>query len=177
MIHIVKSGESVDSIALQYGISPYDLAFDNQIEPPYPLVVGQALWVQMNTEEMRQDRRPKDFFGYVYPYVEENTLLSSLPYLQRLYNFSYGYTEEGELVPLADENLLLAAARFGVSPVLVLTPFSKEGTFSNQLVNTLVENREVQEVLTDRLLAVMGEKEYTGIDLLEILEQIADSRC
>lgn len=165
MIHIVKSGESVDSIALQYGISPYDLAFDNQIEPPYPLVVGQALWVQMNTEEMRQDRRPKDFFGYAYPYVEENTLLSSLPYLQRLYNFSYGYTEEGELVPLADENLLLAAARFGVSPVLVLTPFSKEGTFSNQLVNTLVENREVQEVLTDRLLAVMGEKGYTGIDV------------
>lgn len=179
MIHVVKSGESIDTIALQYGISPYDLAFDNQIEPPYPLVVGQALWVQVNTEEGMQQRENRTFFGYAYPFIEEDTLLSSLPYLRQLYNFSYGYTDEGELVPLADENLLLAAARFGVESVLVLTPFSREGTFSNQLVNVLVENRDVEVVLedgstqlipiqqrlTDELLIVMQEKGFSGIDV------------
>ena len=164
MIHVVLEGESIDSIASYYGISPYDLAFDNQIAYPYPLVIGQALWVNINTKEQEKANAPS-FFGYAYPFIEEDTLLATLPYLRELFIFSYGFTEAGELLPIPDEDLIQAAQRYGVEPVLVLTPFSESGVFSNQLVNSLVENVDIQTVLVDNLLSVMTSKGYKGINI------------
>ena len=164
MIHVVAEGESIDSIAASYGISPYDLAFDNQISYPYPLAQGQALWVNINTEQEEKANAPS-FFGYAYPFISENTLLASLPYLRELFIFSYGYTTEGELLPIDDESLLDAAAQYGVDAVLVLTPFSESGVFSNQLVNVLVENVDIQTTLVDNLLSVMQAKGYKGINI------------
>lgn len=45
MIHIVKQGETVNSIAEQYNVSPQRLMFDNQIIYNGILAVGQALLV------------------------------------------------------------------------------------------------------------------------------------
>ena len=42
-IYIVKSGDSVDSIAKQYGISTHSIIYNNQIPYPYRLAIGQAL--------------------------------------------------------------------------------------------------------------------------------------
>lgn len=165
MIHIVTANETVDSIAALYGISPYDLAFDNQITPPYPLVPGQALWIQVNDEEGLSNRVEKSFFGYAYPFTTEEALNGSLPYLAELYHFSYGYSEEGELAPLNDEFLFEAASRYGVPSILVLTPLTPGGVFSNQLVNALVENPSVQQRLIDDLLRVMEEKGFSGVDV------------
>ena len=164
MIHVVVEGENIDTIAARYGISPYDLAFDNQIEYPYPLALGQALWVNMNKEREEEAQVPS-FFGYVYPFIQEETLLASLPYLRELYIFSYGYTENGELLPIDDERLLDAAMQYGVDAILVLTPFSKDGVFSNQLVNILVENVDIQTTLVDNLLSVMHTKGYQGVNI------------
>lgn len=44
-IHVVKKGETPYSIAKQYGISVQRLIYDNQIENPNHLVVGQALLI------------------------------------------------------------------------------------------------------------------------------------
>ncbi len=45
MIHVVKSGETVYSIAKNYGVSPQRLLFDNQIKSANRLATGQALVV------------------------------------------------------------------------------------------------------------------------------------
>jgi spore germination protein len=177
MIYVVQTGDTLDSIALQYAVSPYDIAFDNQIDAPYPLVVGQALWIQ--ERPATPSASDKSFFGYAYPFIENDTLLATLPYLQSLYHFSYGYTENGDLLALDDANLSRDAAYYNVRSVLVLTPFSKEGTFNNQLVNRLVENEMVtesdafgetvfvpiQERLTTQILDTMQQKGFTGIDV------------
>lgn len=44
-IHIVQSGDTIYSIAAQYGVSPQRLMYDNQIEFPESLVLGQALLI------------------------------------------------------------------------------------------------------------------------------------
>lgn len=41
-IYVVKQGDSVDSIAKSYNISAETILWDNQIEYPYRLAVGQA---------------------------------------------------------------------------------------------------------------------------------------
>ena len=42
-IHVVQSGETVNSIAREYGVSPTRLVFDNGLRNPAELSVGQAL--------------------------------------------------------------------------------------------------------------------------------------
>ncbi len=45
-IHVVRPGESVDSIAAQYGVPPYRLAVDNEVPASGALAVGQTLVVR-----------------------------------------------------------------------------------------------------------------------------------
>ena len=42
VIHTVQPGESVQSIAQQYGVSSYRLTVENGLEFPVRLAVGQA---------------------------------------------------------------------------------------------------------------------------------------
>ncbi len=49
LIHIVQSGETLDSIARTYGVEPSVLAFDNDIADPLKLPVGQPIAVVFPT--------------------------------------------------------------------------------------------------------------------------------
>lgn len=42
-IYVVKSGDTVDSIAESHGVSVSSIIYNNQLVYPYPLAVGQAL--------------------------------------------------------------------------------------------------------------------------------------
>ena len=44
-IHVVAQGETLNSIAAEYAVSPSRLSFDNQLSEQDHLVVGQALLV------------------------------------------------------------------------------------------------------------------------------------
>ena len=46
MIHVVRAGESVESIAAAYGVDPLRLAADNTVPPSGALAVGQTLVVR-----------------------------------------------------------------------------------------------------------------------------------
>ena len=46
-IHIVSSGETAESIAALYSVSPQRLSYDNQLNEQAHLVVGQALLILM----------------------------------------------------------------------------------------------------------------------------------
>ena len=47
IIHVVSGGETLTGIAREYNVNIQDLAADNGLEPNLPLVVGQALAVQI----------------------------------------------------------------------------------------------------------------------------------
>ena len=48
-IYIVKSGDTVDSVALENEVSVESVLYNNQIEYPYALAVGQALLLTKGT--------------------------------------------------------------------------------------------------------------------------------
>ena len=48
-IYVVKEGDTVDAIGAAAGIPVETLLRDNQIEYPYRLAVGQALYMEINT--------------------------------------------------------------------------------------------------------------------------------
>lgn len=164
-IYVVRNGDNVDTIAANAGIPVETLLWDNQIEYPYRLAVGQALLID-NGEE-NPDKQPLDVNGYAYPFIRRGTAEATLPYLTDLSVFSYGFTTEGSLVPpMTDDQWLidLAAVR-QVRPILTLTPLGEDGHFNNNLVTVLVRNDRVQEKLIWELGRTMAEKGYQGVDI------------
>lgn len=178
-IYIVKEGDTIDAIAGAAGMDPLRLAFENQIDAPYRLAVGQSLLVTgggKNGEESRlegiqirnEQTGPVIMNGYAYPWIEEAVLTETCRFLTSISIFSYGFTESGELIPPSEEgeeDVIQEAKRQNVIPVLVLTPLGADGRFNNNLVSILVGSLEIQQKLIRELWSLVQEKGYGEVDV------------
>ncbi|MGN0372019.1 MAG: glycosyl hydrolase family 18 protein [Enterocloster sp.] len=166
-IYVVKEGDDVDRIAEAAGIPVEQLLWDNQIGYPYRLAVGQALFVRSREGERRPSGGPLYVFGYAYPFIDSRTLADTLPFIRDLYVFSYGFTEEGNLIPPASDDawMIEEARKAGVGPVLTLTPLGADGRFNNNLVTSLVENPAAQQRLMWELGRTLQERHFHGVDI------------
>lgn len=162
-IHVVSPGENVDQIATRYNMPVETLLRNNQIVYPYRLAVGQALLVG----EESKGSLPAESSGYAYPFISPWVLGETLPFLTKIFVFSYGFTEDGDLIePWKDDTWLIdEAARRGVEPILTLTPMGEEGTFNNFLASRIFRNLDAQQKLIWQLGEVMRSKGYKGVDL------------
>lgn len=162
-IHVVSPGENVDQIAARYNMPVETLLRNNQIVYPYRLAVGQALLVG----EESKGSLPAESSGYAYPFISPWVLGETLPFLTKIFVFSYGFTEDGDLIePWKDDTWLIEeATRRGVEPILTLTPMGEEGTFNNFRASRIFRNLDAQQKLIWQLGEVMRSKGYKGVDL------------
>ena len=164
-IYVVKSGDTVDSIAESHGIPVSSVIYNNQLAYPYPLAVGQALL--LSSGESSTPSYPAWVNGYAYPFIQQNVLNETLPYLSSLSVFSYGFTAEGDMIPpiLDDAFMISAALTAGVRPVLTLTPFGPDGNFNNALITSVVNDQTAKENLLANLLVTVQTKNFEGVDI------------
>ena len=164
IIHTVRAGETTGTIASMYQISEKQLYRNNPylLDRTY-LITGQQLIISYED----QNSPEKKVSGYVYPYVAGYILRETLLYIDEIMIFSYGFTEDGELVPpqVKEDWILRETKKFEVQPFLVLTPFSEAGVFNNQLIKIVTENAEMQNTLIANILVVVQEKGYAGVDV------------
>lgn len=163
-IYVVRSGDTVDSIAAAFGVNVWSIIAENQIVFPYALAVGQALFIDLGT---RMPSRSLRVSGYAYPFISEWVLEQTLPYLSELPIFSYGFTAAGELVPppLPEQWMINMAKEYGTLPVLTLTPFDESGNFSNFLISQVVNNQQAIDTLIGNLISTMYQMGYVGVDI------------
>lgn len=164
-IYVVKEGDTIDRIAEIFETDVEEIAYDNQITEPYRLAVGQALLIPVEGE--RREKRSVYVNGYAYPYIRDEVLLETLPYLTNLSVFSYGFTKDGDLIPpqVDDNRMIQEAWEQGTGPILVLTPIDQTGMFNNYLISEITRNMTAQQNLIDQMLLLMEEKGFVGIDL------------
>ena len=103
--------------------------------------------------------------GYAYPFIDRIVLRQTLPFLTNLLIFTYGFTAEGELIPVEDDELISIAEEFGVAPIMVLAPMTPDGNFNSDIAHNIFINPESQEILINNILATLGQKGYRGIDI------------
>lgn len=164
-IYVVNPGDTVDSIAAENGVPVDTILYNNQLEYPYELAVGQALLLSKG--EGGQGGKTVEVNGYAYPFIQRDVLDQTLPYLSDLSVFSYGFTTEGDLLfPTLDDTFMIEAAlAMGVSPVLTLTPIGPDGRFSNYLISSVVNDPDAWENLIGQLAATVQEKGFRGVDI------------
>jgi len=164
-IYVVQPDDTVDSIAEFYEVQVENLIYVNQLAYPYALAIGQALLIP--TEGTEQEKKSVVTNGYAYPFINQNVLESTLPYLTNLSIFSYGFTGQGDLIPpeLNDVWMIDLATQAGVNAILTLTPMDSEGRFNNLLIHEMVHSSMAKQTLIGNLLSVMEEKGYRGVDV------------
>lgn len=211
IIYTVRPGDTLDSVARQYTLSPALIAADNGIVSP--LIEGQSLVLRQpaltytveagdtlsyvaasfgTTENVLWQNNPLlggrdavypgqtlvisygpptlgtniSLNGYAYTYISDDTLRRTLPYLTYLSVFSYGLNPDGTLVPpRQDDGRLIALARqYGAVPIMMLTSITAQGTFSNELINTVLQSEALTDSVITAAANTVREKGYGGIE-------------
>lgn len=162
IIHVVSAGDTIYSIAAEYGQSPEKIISENGLTSPNRLVVGQTIVI---TQENEQKLRSIAVNGYVYPFVSDEVLFETLPNLTFLTVFTYGFTPEGELVTIDDSELIEKTKSGSVAPLMLISTLTEEGNFSNELADVLLNNPDIQDILIENILINIREKGYFGLDI------------
>lgn len=162
IVYTVKAGDTLESIARQFGTTTVKLLQNNPyIMDSYQIVPGDAITITNKGE-----KRGTIFTnGYVYPFVNREELLKTLPYLTYLSIFTYGITPEGNLIGIEDEEIIRLARDYGVAPLMVIATLNEEGVFSNELAKQVLNDPVALNNLIENIVSKVKEKQYAGIDI------------
>lgn len=159
--YTVRPGDSVYSIAVRFGVTLNRLRQMNpSLAGGVQLYPGQTLVIYLPPT----NNPPTITTGYAYPFIDESLLRATLPYLDFLAIFSYGFRADGSLVALDDTRLLSIAAEYGVAPMLVLTSIGDDGRFSSASVAAMLESSAVQANLIENIVNVARQKGYAAVN-------------
>lgn len=160
--HTVTEGETLYTIASEYGISVSQILRNNPTITSDNVPVGTVLNI---TYEGVNPTRSMIINGYTYPEIPRDKLIRILPYLTFMTIFTYGFTNNGDLISPNDEELIQLALDFGVAPTMLISTLTSEGTFSNELARTLLNDVELQQRLINNIIETMRTKGYTALDI------------
>lgn len=160
--HTVQPNETLYSIAQSYGIDLNTIYRNNPNLGGRPLLYpGQTLVIEFERNPLRRI----DVNGYAYPYIDKNLLRTTLPYINYMTPFTYGITNNGNLVQLDDEELIDLSLSYGTLPLMHLSTLTENGGFSNDLASLVLNNPDIQETLINEIIANMQQKGYRGLDI------------
>jgi len=162
--HTVRGGDTLFSIANRYNVSLTKLWQNNPfLEGGTYIYPGQTLNISYPDPPLGTVQVD----GYAYPYIDRNVLRTTLPFLTYLSIFSHGIRTDGNLIPPTggDEELIALALEYSTIPLLMLTSLGEDGTFSNELVNQVLTNEELQNRVIANTMNTVRSKGYGGVNV------------
>ncbi len=160
--HTVSAGETIDSIADLYGISKNTIYRNNLVLQGQALIYpGQELVIEYESTE----RFDFTVGGYSYTFIDRELLDETLPAIDIIMPFTYGFRTDGSIIPINDEEIIDRAQVYGTAPYFHLSTLDENGVFSNSLANTLLSERGTWDVLAQNILFEMRERGYSGVDI------------
>ncbi len=159
---VVCAGDTLSGIAERADMTVRQLLRNNpSLNSTTVLVPGQTLVL-----EYRDDPEESiDIGGFAYPGIEPALLQSTLPYLTDLSVFTYGFTEDGQLIPPESNTLSQQAAAMGTEPWFTLSTLRGTSGFSNQLAHRLFTDQQVQNRLLQEVIQEAAVGGYQGVDV------------
>lgn len=160
--HTVQAGETLFSIANNYAVSVNEIYKNNlNLRGQPDIQPGQTLVIQIDKTPFGE----KIIGGYAYPTISTPVLNTSLPFMNYLVPFTYGFTKTGTLIPPDDAVLRERAAVYGTKTLLHLSTLTESGIFSTENGTYLMNNRELWSVLLENILTTMRTNGFSGLDV------------
>ena len=160
-IYTVKSGDSVYTLAQDFGISPYEIIINNGLTPPYSLVPGQSLVISYDYNKTKSAA----VLGYAYPNAEEAVLREAMYYTGYLSPFTYGFTEDGAIINLDDYNIRNIAFSLGKQCLMHLSTLTESGGFNSELGSYLLNTPSLWQTIKNNIIAIIQQKGFAGLDI------------
>jgi spore germination protein len=162
-IYIVQEGDTLSSIATAHGITLMQLLRNNPFlsnrDYIYP---GETLVISYNNTQGKITT-----IGFTYPYIKEETLRKTLPFLTYLSVFNYRATRAGDIITVDDDSKISQIAiEYGVAPLLMIATISTQGVPDLESAYDILLNEEYQENHIDLLLEMITLKGYSGANIV-----------
>ncbi|CAA7599934.1 Glycoside hydrolase superfamily [Acididesulfobacillus acetoxydans] len=158
--HVVRTGESLWSIAQLFGSTVTAIAKANGLSNPDLIYPGQTLIIPHGTLPKLEVNAYLTDFG---PLGQE-TLRKHTEFLTYLSPFSYQVQSDGSLRPIPDRPLTAAAQAAGVFPLMVITNLTDNG-FDSEIAHSVLNDASLQDVLVGKILASMESQGYRGLNV------------
>ena len=162
-VHTVRKGESLYSLALLYGVSVNKLLRNNpQFSGSNPILYpGERVIIKLQDDIIGNFETG----GYTYTDTPMQLIDSSMPYMNFLMPFTYGFDASGNITYLNDEAFINAAKKYGRKAFLHLSTLMPDGYFSDEAASIVLPDKLLRMKLTDNVLAEMIRKGYDGLDI------------
>ncbi|GIP18969.1 spore germination protein YaaH [Paenibacillus montaniterrae] len=158
--HKVARGESLWSIARQYGLSLQEVAAANQLTNPALISPGQIIIIPqptLMTIEVNgyMERMDEQAAAEITQHSDELTYVTL---------FSYKIQTDGTLVELDDQQLRDAALANRVAPMMAITNISEEG-FSSELIHEVLNNQQSYTHLITTVSNTMQDRGFKALNI------------
>ena len=162
-VHTVRKGESLYSLALLYGVSVNKLLRNNpQFSGSNPILYpGERVIIKLQDDIIGNFETG----GYTYTDTPMQLIDSSMPYMNFLMPFTYGFDASGNITYLNDEAFISAAKKYGRKAFLHLSTLMPDGYFSDEAASIVLPDKLLRMKLTDNVLAEIIRKGYDGLDI------------
>lgn len=163
VVHTVVQGDTLEALAQNYGVTVTKILQNNpQVAETGSLTPGETLVISYEGDEVIDSIIIN---AYAYPFMDPAILRKTLPFLTYLSIFTYGFSADGDLVPVEDEEFIALAQEYGVAPIMILAPMTPEGTFDSQVAHDMFMSEEGQNRLIENIVNTMRAKGYYGLDI------------
>lgn len=161
-VYIVKEGDTVAGIADAFHITILQLLGNNpglsNREYIYP---GETLVISYNN-----DQGTLLIAGYTYPFIRDDLLNKTLPYLTYLLMFNYSISDIGSLIGAAEESEVIQTAKmYKTASTMVVTAFSTIGEVNIKVANRLLIDKQLQDKVIENMIFILKSKGYYGANL------------
>jgi len=159
--YIVIEGDTLPKIALDHKVTVMQLYQNNPFlwdrEYIFP---GEELIISYDTKEEITTN------AYAFPFIENNILKKTLPYLTYLSILNYRTLRKGEIESFYDDSELIQITKqFGVLPIMLITSVTFEGERNPETAYEILLNPDYQDKHAQNMLKVMKEKGYSGVNI------------
>lgn len=163
--YTVKSGDTVESIAKRFGITPAAFTswtgFEETATPP----AGTKLYLPVS----RPSKKTIEVNGYLLPTGTESDaqILQNASDMTYVCSFSYQVRADGSYGGPGqpkDKKALQAAKKLNIQPLMTISNFDGN-TFSTSLAHTILANSSIRRKAIDGALSLCASKGFTGVNV------------
>lgn len=158
--YTVQEGDTLQQIAEDNNITIIQLLRNNpDLSDRKYIYPGETLVISYNNTQGKITSN-----GYASPYILEETLRRTLPYLSYLSIFGHRSTNDANIIDIEDTSLINITKDYRVVPIMMVSSRTELGGVHPEIINLLYNDLLVDKHI-ENIIILLQRKGYYGVNL------------